>query len=151
MGTYSILRQLDLEQERRAEIRREVNKILDITDEAKRLRMAFGLWLRVNPRIEVSYSDGTEAWIPAQQAFKETLDKIKFLKEIPETKYGFKKKHWYAAGDHGWRTLMEFPPGFTEFIQMFAVSLFKGSGDEQKKATFRLAKIFPEFVVPEAL
>lgn len=137
----------------KAQIRQEVDRILDIKDEKERLQEAFKLWLRVNPRIKVSYSDGAEAWVTAKVAYKQTLEKIRFLREQHETDGGFKHsvKNKRAVGSMGMRNLMEFPPGSTEFMRMFAMEVFSGTGDEQKKATFRLAKIFPQLVVPRTL
>lgn len=139
---------LDNETKRRRLIRAEVDKVLNIKDEKERLRAAFNLWLKVNPKIEVSYSDGARAWVTAKVAYKQTLEKVRFLKDQTETDVGTKATKNVAS--HGWenaRTLMEFPPGSTEFMQMFAVDLFKGSGNEQKKAAYHLAKIFPELCV----
>lgn len=137
----------------KAQIRKEVDRILDIKDETERLREAFRLWLVVNPKIKVSYSDGAEAWVTAKVAYKQTLEKIRFLREQHETDLGLKwsTKNRKSVGSLGMRNLMEFPPGSTEFMRMFAVEVFSGTGDEQKKATFRLAKIFPELVVPRSL
>lgn len=136
----------------RTPIRKEVDRILDIRDEKERIRNAFNLWLEVNPKIEVSYSDGARAKVTAKVAYKQTLEKIRFMREQHETDSGLKLsvKNKKGVGSLGMRNLMEFPPGSIEFMRMFAMEVFSGSGDEQKKATKKLAKIFPELVVPRS-
>lgn len=138
---------------KKVEIRQEVDRILNKREEKQRLRDAFNLWLRVNPKIEVSYSDGTRAKVTAKVAYKQTLEKIRFLREQHETPSGLKSstKNRKSVGSLGMRSLMEFPPGSIEFMKMFAMEIFSGTAEAQKKATFRLAKIFPEFVTPEKL
>lgn len=150
----SIAKQIDIETDRRHSIRKEVDKILNIRDEKERLRKAFQLWLKVNPRIEVSYSDGSRAWVTARVAYKQTLEKIRYIRENQETTTGKRKNNGtrsVGGKSANWRSLMEFPPGSTEFMQMFAVEAFKASGEEQKKATYHLAKVFPDLVIPEVL
>lgn len=136
--------------ERKAQIRKAVDRILDKKDETDRLQGAFKLWLEVNPKIKVSYSDGTEAWVTAKVAYKQTLEKIRFLREQHDTDIGLKSssKNKHSVGSLGMRNLLEFPPGSMEFMRMFAIELFNGSGDEQKRAVMKLSKIFPQFVVP---
>lgn len=134
------------------EIRKEVDRILDQKDEKVRLQEAFELWLKVNPKIEVSYSDGSVETISARQAYKETLEKIKFLKSQHETSTGLKKEGT-SVGENGarWRSLLEFPPGSLEFMEMFAVGLTSPDKDVQKKTSYKLAKVFPQFVTPERI
>lgn len=134
-------------------IRQEVDRILDQRDEKLRLREAFELWLKVNPKVQVSYSDGSKAWVTARLAYAETLEKIKFLRSMHETKIGVKHqaKHKRGVGSMGMRSMMEFPPGAIQFLRMFHMEMFSGSGQEQKKAIMKLSRIFPEFVVPEKL
>lgn len=148
----NVLTELGVKSEERQLIRKEVDRILNQRDEKDRLRDAFNLWLKVNPKVEVSYSDGSRAWVTAKVAYKQTLEKIRFLKEMHETDLGVKKeKLTKGVKSLGMRTVMEFPPGSIEFMRMFAVEMFNGSGEQQKTATFKLAKIFPELAVPERL
>lgn len=134
-------------------VSKEVNRIMNIKDEKERLRSAFNLWLLVNPKIEVSYSDGARAKVTAKVAYKQTLEKIRFLREQHDTKYGVSHEVMNKKGVHdaGWRGLLEFPPGSMEFMKMFAVNLFAGDAAEQKKAAIKLSKIFPELQVPEVI
>lgn len=147
MKTSDLIKELNIEKERRAEIRKAVDKILDMKDEKDRLRQAFNLWLSVNPKIEVSYSDGSKAWVTAKVAYKQTLEKIRFLKEQQERDDG-RRFSATRSDDAGWRSLMEFPPGSIEFMRMFAMDLFAADQKEQKRATIKLGRVFPELVTP---
>lgn len=142
-----------MEEDKKANIRKEVDKILNKREEKDRLRDAFNLWLKVNPTIDVSYSDGTTDKISARQAYKETVEKIRYLKSQHETSTGLKKSSSTSVGgsDARWRGMLEFPPGSIEFMQMFAVGLLSEDKSVQKKEAINLGKIFPEFVVPEKI
>lgn len=149
MNSKTILKQINVIQNRRASIRQKVDTILNIKQEKDRLREAFRLWLAVNPKIEVSFSDGTTERISAKEAYKLTLEKVAYLKSLSERDDG-RRFSALRDDDAGWRSVMEFPPGSMEFLRMFAMNLFNDSGNEQKKAMLSLGKIFPEFVVPRA-
>lgn len=151
MNTSKIVQ--SVRESRRAAIRKEVDRILDQRSEADRIRDAFKLWLRINPKIQVTYSDDSRAYVTAKVAYKQTLEKIRFLRSMHETELGitYEAKHKKSVGNLGMRALMEFPPGSIEFMKMFAMEAFSGDPQSQKKATMRLAKIFPELVVPEKL
>lgn len=143
----------ELKKDKRGEIRKQVDRILNMPDEKDRLREAFKLWLAVNPKIDVSYSDGTRAKVTAKVAYKQTLEKVRFLKSMHDNDLGIKDsvKRSHKVGAQGMRALMELPPGSVEFMRMFAMNLFTGSSDDQLKATVSLSKVFPELVVPRKL
>jgi len=147
MKTSQLIKELNIEKERRESIRKEVDRILNIKDEKYRLRQAFKLWLEVNPKIEVSYSDGARAWVTAKVAYKQTLEKVNYFKSLSEREDG-RRHSATRSDDAGWRSLIEFPPGSMEFMKMFAVNLFDADTAQQKKAVVKLGKIFPELCVP---
>lgn len=149
MNQTNIINELNVAKERKAEIKKEIDRILKLPEDSRRMRAAFKLWLSVNPRVEVSYSDGTRAWVTAKVAYKQTLEKVNYLKGLSEREDG-RKNSATKYSDVGWRSLVEFPPGSMEFMRMFAMNLFTGDSQQQKKAIISIGKVFPELVIPRS-
>lgn len=122
---------------------KEIDKVLSQRSTGSRARAAYDLWLRLNPKHRVSFSDGTDEWLTAKQIHQATIEKVQFLRENQDNKFGTNKSA-------SMRLALELPPHAAEFMKMFHPDIF--DNDDYAKTRFRkLIKQFPEFQVMEVV
>lgn len=133
--------QIKLFKAQREVTQKEIDKVLAKRSTGSRARAAYELWLRLNPKHKVSFSDGTDEYLTAQQIHKETIEKVKFLREMQRSKFGTNKSG-------SMRLALELPPPAAVFMKLFHPDIF--DNDDYAKNRFRkLVKEFSEFMVYE--
>lgn len=132
----------DLKEQNKA-YEKEIDKILSKRSTGSRARAAYELWLKINPRVHVSFDDGASGWLPAQSVDRLTKEKVKLLRESQANKYGTNQSESMRHG-------LEMPPALLHFIQLFHPDAF--DDDDFAKDRFRkLMRAFPEFRVMEKI
>lgn len=127
----------------RAVTQKEVDKVLAKRSTGSRARAAYNLWLKLNPMCQVSFSDGTSGWLPAQRIHNLSMEKVKILRDNQKNRFGTNES---KSMRHG----LEMPPAALNFIQLFHPDIF--DSDDYAKTRFRkLMKEFSEFRVLERI
>lgn len=122
---------------------KEIDRVLSKRSTGSRARAAYDLWLKLNPKHQIGYSDGTNAYLSARQIHDETVKKVKHLREIQRNKYGTNETGSMRLG-------LELPPHAMLFMQMFHPDIF--DDDDYAKSRFRkLVKEFKEFQIMEVI
>lgn len=121
----------------------EVDKVLKKRSTGTRAIAAYELWLKLNPQVEVSFSDGTSQWMTARQVDAETRKKVAFLKEMQANKFGTNKTG-------SMRLALELPPPLAHFIKLFHPDVFDNDA-AAKSRLHKLVKAFPQYQVYERM